>query len=107
MAIAGALAGDGTVSAWWQIAATFVITLAELCISVVGLELAFQQAGPGAKSAVTAVFLAMVFVGDTAGGFFAQTYGALSPGAYFGVQTGIIAIAALLFRRAARPFEPA
>jgi POT family proton-dependent oligopeptide transporter len=107
MAMAGELAGDGTVSAWWQIAATFVITLAELCISVVGLELAFQQAGPGAKSAVTAVFLAMVFVGDTAGGFFAQTYGTLSPGAYFGVQTGIIAVAALLFRRAARPFEPA
>jgi POT family proton-dependent oligopeptide transporter len=105
MALAGTLAGDGKISAWWEIAATFVITLAELCISVVGLELAFQQAGPGAKSAVTAVFLAMVFVGDTIGGFFAQSYGPLAPGAYFGVQTLIIAVAALLFRLAARRFE--
>jgi dipeptide/tripeptide permease len=35
---------------------TFVITLAELCISPVGLEFAYRQAAPGTKSVVTAAF---------------------------------------------------
>lgn len=98
MAAAGAAAADGKVSAWWLLAATFVITLAELCISVVGLELAYRRATPGTKSAVTGAFLATVFLGDLLGGFFAQLYGRVSPGAYFLMQAGIAALAALAFR---------
>ncbi|HEY0985632.1 MAG TPA: MFS transporter, partial [Kofleriaceae bacterium] len=60
------------VTVWWLLVATFVLTLAELCISVVGLELAFRRAAPGTRSAITGAFLATVFVGDFVGGIFAQ-----------------------------------
>ena len=101
MALAGAAAQNGKVSAWWLLLATFVITLAELCISVVGLELAYRRAAPGTKSAVTAAFLATVFVGDMFGGLFSQLYGRVSPGVYFLLQALIAAGAALLFARVA------
>ncbi|MEZ4297730.1 MAG: oligopeptide:H+ symporter [Polyangiaceae bacterium] len=105
MALAGWMSRAGKVSVWWLLAATFVITLAELCISVVGLELSFRRAAPGTKSAVTAAFLVTVFVGNTFGGLFAGLYGKLSPGAYFAVQAAIVACAALAFRRVARALD--
>ncbi len=105
MALAGAAATQGKVSAWWLILATFVITLAELCISVVGLELAFRRAAPGTKSAVTGAFLATAFVGDLFGGMFSQLYGRISPGAYFLAQALLAAGAALAFARVARSEE--
>ncbi len=101
MALAGAAAGAGKVSAWWLLLATFVITLAELCISVVGLELAYRRAAPGTKSAVTGAFLATVFLGDMFGGLFSQLYGRVTPGVYFLLQALIAAGAALLFARVA------
>lgn len=101
MALVGVAAQTGKVSAWWLLLATFVITLAELCISVVGLELAYRRAAPGTKSAVTAAFLATVFVGDLFGGLFSQLYGRVSPGAYFLLQALIAAGAALIFARVA------
>lgn len=101
MALAGAAAERAPVSAAWLLLATFVITLAELCISVVGLELAYKRAAPGTKSAVTAAFLATVFVGDFFGGFFSQLYGVVSPGVYFLMQAVIAAGAAVLFHRVA------
>jgi proton-dependent oligopeptide transporter, POT family len=102
MAVAGASTAFGKLSAWWLLLATFVITLAELCISVVGLELAYRRAAPGTKSAVTGAFLATVFVGDLFGGMFAQLYGRVSPGTYFLLQAIIAAAAALAFGRIAR-----
>jgi POT family proton-dependent oligopeptide transporter len=97
MAVAGMGAASGKVSAWWLLLATFVITLAELCISVVGLELAFRRAAPGTRSAITGAFLATTFVGDLFGGMFAQLYGRVSPGVYFLLQAVIAAAAALVF----------
>ncbi len=104
MTVAAFLARDGDpVSVWWIIGATFVITLAELCISVVGLEYAYRQAVPGTKSIVTAAFHATVFVGDTAALTMAPFYEqGLRPFAYFGLQTLLIAAAALAFIRISR-----
>ncbi|HEX3764544.1 MAG TPA: hypothetical protein VHW23_37875 [Kofleriaceae bacterium] len=99
MAAIGASAAFGKVSAWWLLLATFVITLAELCINVVGLELAYRRALPGTRSAMTGAFLATTFVGDLFGGMFAQLYGRISPGAYFLAQAAIAAAAALAFGR--------
>lgn len=101
MALVGVAAQTGKVSAWWLLLATFVITLAELCISVVGLELAYRRAAPGTKSAVTGAFLATVFIGDMFGGLFSQLYGRVSPGMYFLLQALIAAGAALIFARVA------
>ena len=105
MAFAGYLSASGPVSAWWEIGAVFVITLAELCVSVVGLEFAYTQALPGTKSTVTAAFLFTVFIGDFFGGFFDQLYDKLSPGNYFAIQTGIMVVAAIAFVLVARKFE--
>lgn len=102
MAGVGLLSDSAKVSVWWLLTVTFIITLAELCISVVGLELAYRRATPGTKSAITGAFLATVFVGDFAGGLFAGLYGRLSPGEYFAVQALVCALAALAFSRVAR-----
>ena len=107
MAVAGFVArGDVKVSIWWLNVATFVITLSELCISVVGLEFAFKVAAPGTKSVVTAAFLFTVFVGDFFGGLFDGVYDKqLSPGAFFAVQAIVATVTAFLFRRIARKFD--
>jgi POT family proton-dependent oligopeptide transporter len=103
MALVGWMSGTAKVSVWWLLFATFVITLAELCISVVGLELAYRRAAPGTKSAVTAAFLVTVFVGNTFGGLFAGLYGRVSPGVYFALQALVVGAAALAFVRVSAP----
>jgi POT family proton-dependent oligopeptide transporter len=106
MSFAGYLAADGKVSVWWMMVATFVITLSELCISVVGLEFAFKMAAPGTKSAVTAAFLFTVFGGDLIAGFFDKAlWNKISPGSFFAVQTAIMVVAAFVFYGIAKKFE--
>jgi POT family proton-dependent oligopeptide transporter len=106
MAGAGFASGAGKVSVWWLCLATLVITLSELCISVIGLELAFKVAAPGTKSVVTAAFLFTVTVGDFIAGVFSKAFwGTWSPGVFFAVQTGIMAVTAVLFFLVARRFE--
>jgi POT family proton-dependent oligopeptide transporter len=105
MACAGYAAGAGRASGWWAIGATFVITLAELCINVVGLELAYREAGPRAKSAVTAAFLLTVFVGDLVGSVVDPLYDRVAAGPYFLLQALVVAVAAVAFVRVASRFE--
>jgi POT family proton-dependent oligopeptide transporter len=107
MAYAAWLARNGAVvTVWWVILATFVITLAELCISPVGLEFAYRQAAPGTKSVVTAAFLMMVFVGDSIGLVFAPFYEKeLKPASYFGLLAVIMTVTALVFIPISRKFE--
>jgi len=106
MAYAGWLSGHAVISVWWVVLATFVMTLAELCISPVGLEFAYRQAAPGTKSIVTAAFWMMVFVGDTLGLTLAPFYeNQLKPGAYFGVLALIMTVAAVAFVPIARKFR--
>src|SRR5262249_11865875 len=106
MAYAGWLARSGPVSAWWVVLATFIITLAELCISPVGLEFAYRQALPGTKSIVTAAFWMMVFVGDSIGLLFAPFYEKqLPPAEYFGLLAVLMTLTALAFIPISRKFE--
>jgi POT family proton-dependent oligopeptide transporter len=107
MALAGYLAGHhGRVTVWWMVFATLVITMSELCISVVGLEFAFKQAAPGTKSAVTAAFLFTVFIGDFIAGFFDKLlWRKISAGNFFALQTVIMVVAAVAFYGIARRFE--
>jgi POT family proton-dependent oligopeptide transporter len=94
------------VTVWWVILATFVITLAELCISPVGLEFAYRQAAPGTKSVVTAAFHMMVFVGDSIGLIVAPFYEqGLKPAPYFGLLAVIMTLTALAFIPISRKFE--
>ncbi len=99
MALAARIAGEGRVTVWWVVVATFTITLAELCVSVVGLEYAFREAGPRAKSAVTAAFLLTVFIGNSFGGVFDVLYERISPASYFALQAIVAVLATAAFAR--------
>ena len=106
MSVAGFLSASGPVSVWWLVLSTIVITVAELCISVVGLEFAYRQALPGTKSVVTAAFLLTVMVGNLLGGFVVRLYGTtLAPGPFFAAQCALIGVGGLAFIGVARRFE--
>lgn len=65
MTIAAAIAGPtGKVSILWEVVAYLLITVSEICISVVGLELAFAAAPESMRSFVTGCWLATVFIAN-------------------------------------------
>jgi POT family proton-dependent oligopeptide transporter len=89
MAVAGFRAGDaGHVSVLWEVISYVLITAAEICISVVGLELAFSLAPAALKSFVTACWLLTVFVGDLLNMAITPFYGAKLPLAGVTVRPG-------------------
>ncbi len=57
-------ASAARISILWQVVPYILLTMAEICISVVGLELAFAAAPAEMKSFVTACWLLTVFFGD-------------------------------------------
>jgi POT family proton-dependent oligopeptide transporter len=78
-AIAGQLAtsADGTitrVSVLWQMAAYLSLTMAEVLISVTGLELAYTAAPRSLKSFVTALWMVPVFFANLLSSQLAKTY---------------------------------
>ena len=105
LAVVGWFAETAKVSVWYLVAATFLITLGELCISVVGLQLCYLVAPMSMKSQVTAVFLLMTFAGDTFGALFDQLYGQVGNGVYFGIQAVIALFAAVAMVLVARSLE--
>ena len=107
MAYAGWLVRNGaTVTIWWVITATFIMTIAELCISPVGLEFAYRQAAPGTKSVITAAFLMTTFVGNSMGLIFSPFYErGLQPASYFGLLAAIMTVTALVFIPISRYFD--
>jgi POT family proton-dependent oligopeptide transporter len=108
MSFAGFLAGGQKISVWWLAIATFVITISELCVSVVGLEFAFKQALPGTKSAVTGAFWLTVFIGDFIAGYFDDYFWDKDhPGVFFAIQTAIMFVGMVAFFFIARKFENA
>ena len=82
-------AAAARISMLWQVIPYILMTVAEMCISVVGLELAFAAAPPAMKTFMTACWLMAVFVGDTFNGFITPLYNAtflgisLTPDWYF------------------------
>lgn len=94
------------VTIWWQILAYIVITVAEILISVTGLELAFIVAPQSMKSFVTACWLftvgcANLFVNVP----FAEIYPLVSPGIYFAILTFSMVIVVALFLGVAKKFN--
>jgi len=104
--IAFAAQAGATPSIWWQILAFAVLTYAELCVSMLGLAFAYEQALPGTKSMVTAVFFLTIFAGDFLGGVYGNMYDhGLSPLTFFGLQVPLMAACSLAFWFVARRFE--
>lgn len=109
----GIMAGAGyastnehKVSVAWEAIAYLLITIAEICISVVGLELAFTAAPKRMKSFVTACWLLAVFVGNMIAAQLTQLYEkVLSPGNYFALSAGIMVVVTLIYLVIARRFN--
>uniref|UniRef100_A0A0N4ZC98 Oligopeptide transporter 1 n=1 Tax=Parastrongyloides trichosuri TaxID=131310 RepID=A0A0N4ZC98_PARTI len=56
---------DNTVNILWQVPQYVIITAAEICFSVTGLEFAYSQAAPSMKALVQAMWLLTTAIGDT------------------------------------------
>ncbi|MEN6407803.1 MAG: oligopeptide:H+ symporter [Thermoguttaceae bacterium] len=103
----------GRVSVLWEAVAYLLITTAEICISVVGLELAFSAAPATMKSFVTACWLLTVFFGNILNSFITPLYGSeiawlgwtLKPGPYFALFATLMIPVTLAFVLVSRRFN--
>lgn len=93
------------VSILWELFAYILITSAELCISVIGLQMAFEEAPNHMKSRITGFWLMTVFVGDSLAGFFARYYTTSTPGNYYAVMTVMMIAVTIAFYFVGRKFE--
>jgi dipeptide/tripeptide permease len=94
------------VTVWWQVLAFLVITVAEIFISVTGLELAYTAAPRSMTGFVTAcwlltVGLANLFINAPV----TRLYSRMSPSAYFGMLAGLLLLVTLGFVVVARRFN--
>ncbi|HVP06288.1 MAG TPA: MFS transporter, partial [Candidatus Acidoferrum sp.] len=105
MSVGGYIAVDGKISILWELLAYALITMAELCISVVGLQLAFEEAPEHMKSMITGIWLFTVFLGDTLAAWFSRIYTSTTPGTYFGGMTVLMIVVTILFFFIGRRFE--
>jgi POT family proton-dependent oligopeptide transporter len=105
IALASLIASDGRVNMVWIIGAYVVVTLAELCLSVVGLEFAFSEAPEHMKSQLTSLFLFTVFVGDILAGLLASIYPRMTPACYFGMLTAMMTVVSVIFYFVARNYD--
>ncbi len=106
MSVAGYISVNHKISILWELIAYLLITSAELCISIVGLQLAFEEAPAHMKSLITGFWLATITIGDILAGFFARIYtDILPPGPYFGLMTIMIIIVTIGFYFVGRKFE--
>jgi POT family proton-dependent oligopeptide transporter len=86
------------VSIWWQVFAYLILTVAEILVSITGLELAFVAAPQSMKSFVTACFLAVVFLANLLiNAPITRLYPTMSPGAYFAMLGGAMTVVVLVY----------
>jgi len=106
MTVAGFIAVERKISILWEVFAYIMITAGELCISVVGLQLAYEEAPSHMKSRITGLWLATVTLGNVFAGFFARIYtDVLNPGEYFGLMTILVVVVTIGFYFVGRKFE--
>lgn len=86
------------VTVWWMALAFLVITVAEILISVTGLELAFVVAPQNMKGFVTGCWLLTVAIANWfINAPIAGLYPAMHPGMYFLMLAGVGLLVAVLF----------
>lgn len=92
-------------SLWWQGLAYLILTIAEILISVTGLEMAFVVAPARMKGFVTSLWLLTVFLGNAAlNAPLAWFYPRMSPASYFLMLAGMMALVMLAFFFIARDY---
>lgn len=93
-------------SLWWQALAYLILTLAEILISVTGLEMAFVVAPPRMKGFVTSLWLLTVFVGNLVlNAPLGQIYEDMHPGDYFLLLGGMMSGVLIVFFFIARDYN--
>jgi len=94
------------VTVWWQILAYLILTVAEILISVTGLELAFVAAPPTMKSFVTACWLAVVFLANLLINVpIGRLYFSMSPDVYFAMLAAAMVVVSFAFIFVANRFN--
>ena len=93
MVLAASAAEDGRVSPLWLVGVYFISTVAELCLSPVGLSASTKLAPQAAVGTTMGIWFLSTSVGDVFGGQFAQLYDVVSLPVYFGLL-GLLAAAA-------------
>lgn len=102
------LPDERKVSLQWQGLAYVVLTIAEILISVTGLELAFVSAPKAMKGLITAIWLAFVGVGNLViNAPVTQLYPVMEPPQYFGMLAVAMLVVAVAFVFVARRFNAA
>ncbi len=90
----------------WQVLAYVFLTMAEILISVTGLELAFVAAPKSMKGFVTSLWLAAVGLGNLFVNVpFSWLYPEMAPGNYFAMLTVLLLVVAVAFFFVARDFN--
>ena len=94
-------------SVLWQVFAYVIVTVAELCISVVGLELAFAAAPASMKGFVTGCFLLTVYLGNMINLGITPLYPTMPAWVYFALEAAVMIPVTLAFLFIARNFNKA
>jgi len=90
-------AGDGEVHSLWQIVQYFIMTIAEVLVSVTGLEFAYTQAPRAMKSTIMGFWLLCVTFGNLLVAFLAPLQKTLPLSSFFWLFAGLMAVAAIIF----------
>jgi POT family proton-dependent oligopeptide transporter len=84
MALAAKFAANGMVSPLWLVAGYFIMTVAELCLSPIGLSLVSKLAPKQFLSLTMGCWFLTSFFGNMAAGFWGEMYDKMSPVYLFG-----------------------
>jgi POT family proton-dependent oligopeptide transporter len=95
-------AGDGQVHALWQIVQYFIMTVAEVLVSITGLEFAYTQAPRAMKSTIMSFWLLCVTFGNLLVAFLAPLQKTIALSTFFWVFAVLMAAAAAIFLVLAR-----
>jgi len=97
---------ENKVTVWWQMLAYLVLTIAEILISVTGLEMAFVAAPKSMKSFVTSMWLVTVGMANLfINAPVTRLYTKMNPGAYFAMLAVTLVVVALAFIFVAKRFN--
>lgn len=94
--------GPGQVPVLWQVGQYFVITTAEVLVSVTGLEFAYTQAPRAMKSTIMGFWLLCVTMGNLIVAFLAPLQEQYALSEFFWIFTVLMTVAAIVFAILAR-----
>ena len=96
LAFAGYLSASGLVSPFWLVAGYFIMTVAELCLSPIGLSLVSKLAPKKFLSLIMGCWFLTSFFGNLIAGMVGGKYDALTPAQLFGMLAIVSFVSFLL-----------